>query len=122
MKVKYVWRIVPNHNCFVDWGRAKDEIKYWFFKTRELGEAAVKDFVEKHHADYVKERIWYSKTSEGKEQLDKEEREWWQAKPPLNILRRKTKTVYLCGDPEWDSRDKRGAYYGELEQVKVLCG
>ena len=121
-KVKYIWRIVENNDCFCKWARS-DKIKYWFFKTRELAEAFVQPIVEKRHESYVHDTIEIVNNKYGDaDQFDAAEKKWWRKRPPLNIYRTKRRTVYLVGEPDWDSRDRRGYCYGAIERVKVLCG
>lgn len=127
-KVKYLWRIVPNHDCFDTLNPGTKEtdfkptprFKYWYFKTREMAEKAALPVVEKCHRDYVKERAAYSKTAMGREEFDEDEQKWWQSKPKLNLHRTKRYTVFLCGEGTWDSRDRRGRNYGCIERIKVL--
>ena len=119
-KVRYIWQITPNEHTFCRWARDGDKIKYWFFKTRELAEAAAAPIVEQDHRDYVKERIWYSKQPEGRDELDKEDIKWWLSKPELRLIRTKTTTTYMVGHPERDRRGKQCRNYGEIRRVKVL--
>jgi hypothetical protein len=128
-KVNYIWRIVENNDCFNHWDHGSKEndykliprFKHWFFKTREMAEAAALPVVQKRHKAYVHDTIeTVNDKYHDADQFDADEKRWWREKPPLNTYRTKTRTVYLVGDPFWDSQDRRGHCYGCIERVKVL--
>lgn len=124
-KIQYIWEIEENNDCFdrfehSPYGPLKKRFKHRFFKTREMAEAVATPIAAKRHEHMVAETLGYVNDKSEGTQFDKVEKKWWRSKPPLNIYRTKTRTVYLCGDPFWDTQDRRGAHYGVIQRVKVL--
>ena len=90
------------------------------YASREKAEAFMLPHVEKAHKQWLDAQIDYATSyDEGREEIDEETLAFWQSNPPVNVHRTETQTIYLCGEPDWDSRDRRGRPYGWLVQQEI---
>jgi hypothetical protein len=88
------------------------------FLNREKAEAFMLPHAEKAHKFFLDAAIDTATTYE--DEYDQEAVEFWKTNPPLNVHRTDTQTIYLCGEPDWDSRDRRGRVYGWLIRQEIV--
>jgi hypothetical protein len=131
----YFWEISADANSIFDrWGRImvlrdKNGMTIYDendnatclprnFLSREKAEAFMLPHAEKAHKFFLEAAIDTATTYE--DEYDQEAVEFWKTNPPLNVHRTDTQTIYLCGEPDWDSRDRRGRVYGWLVRQEIV--
>lgn len=88
------------------------------FLSREKAESFMIPHAEKAHEEFLSSAIDTATTYE--DEYDEKAVEFWKTHPPLNIHRSDDQTTFMCGDPEWDSRDRRGRVYGWLVRKEIV--
>ena len=117
----YVWYVVDETSGFLgsfstSYGRRRPR----YFSTRELAEPAVEQIARRVHQNVVAQMNDELDNPEERDYHREAEAKWWRSKPTLTTYRTATRTVYLCGDPMWDSQDRRGSYYGTIRRVRLI--
>lgn len=117
--LRVVWEIV-NANAFYRGGAFMDRDAPRFYLSREKAEAAAQEIASRAHEDNIEDHTSRFEDPEYGDCYTQEERAWWLSSPPLTVHKTESKTFYCCGDPEWDSRDRRGEAYGWVARREVV--
>lgn len=115
----FIWEIV-NEREFSSGSMFAPRKLPRFYLSREKAEVAAHKIAVKAHADRLKDVLDRVDDEEDGEEFDDDEKAWWRSKPAMSVHRTEKDTFYCCGDPQWDSRDRRGIAYGWVSRREVV--